>query len=408
MSVKRSYRATLIASFLGYVTQAIAINLLPLLFVTFQREFAVSLERLGLLVTVSFLVQMTVDLLASRYGDKLGYRVGSIAAQGFAVLGLMALSVLPYVLSDPYVGLMIGTVLMAIGGGLVEVLVSPIVDALPDGGGPGIMSVLHSFFSWGFLAVVLLSTAYFSAFGTENWRWLPILWAIPPFVTGVLFCIVPLPEPKTEEGGNKTVLRRLFSTPSFWLMLLLMLCAGSAEIAASQWASLFAETGLGVPKTMGDLIGPCSFALLMGIARIYFAGGNRARNMHRSLTVCGIGCVCGYLLIVLSPWPIMSLAGFGVCGFSVGLMWPGVLSLGAKEFPTGGTAMFSLLALSGDIGCSIGPGVVGAVSNAFQRAGAATVDALKWGIGVAAAFPVALVIAVRALHRNRMRAADKL
>lgn len=400
MRITHSYRATLIACFLGYVTQAIAINLLPLLFATFQREFAVSLKKLGLLITVSFLVQMAVDLLASRFGDKLGYRAGSIAAQAAAVLGLVSLSVLPYCLPDPYVGLMIGTVLMAIGGGLVEVLISPIVDALPSGGKPGIMSLLHSFFSWGFLAVVVLSTVYFVACGIEHWRWLPLLWAIPPFVTGVLFCLVPLPEPKTEEGGNKTVLRRLFASPQFWLMMLLMLCAGSSEIAASQWASLFAEVGLGVPKAMGDLLGPCGFALLMALSRVYFAGGQRAKNMTRSLTACGVGCVAGYLLIVLSQWPLLSLAGFGVCGFSVGLMWPGVLSLGAKEFPTGGTAMFSLLALCGDIGCSIGPGIVGGISNALQSAGQPTLLALKWGIAVATVFPLLLFVAVRIRHRK--------
>lgn len=400
MRITRSYRATLIACFLGYVTQAISINFLPLLFATFQREFAVSLEKLGLLITVSFLVQMTVDLLASRFGDKLGYRAGSIAAQVAAVLGLVSLSVLPYCLPEPYIGLMIGTVLMAIGGGLVEVLISPIVDALPNGGKPGIMSLLHSFFSWGFLAVVVLSTVYFAVCGIDNWRWLPLLWAIPPFVTGVLFCLVPLPSPKTEAGGNKMLLRRLFASPQFWLMMLLMLCAGSAEIAASQWASLFAEVGLGVPKAMGDLLGPCGFALLMALSRVYFAGGQRAKNMTRSLTACGVGCVVGYLLIVLSPWPLLSLAGFGVCGFSVGLMWPGVLSLGAKAFPTGGTAMFSLLALCGDIGCSIGPGIVGGISNALQSAGQPTLLALKWGLAAATAFPLLLFVAVRILRRK--------
>ncbi len=400
MRITRSYRATLIACFLGYVTQAISINLLPLLFATFQREFAVSLEKLGLLITVSFLVQMTVDLLASRFGDKLGYRAGSIAAQAAAVLGLIALSVLPYCLPDPYVGLMIGMVLMAIGGGLIEVLISPIVDAFPGEGKPGIMSLLHSFFSWGFLAVVLLSTAYFAVCGIESWRWLPLLWAIPPFVTGVLFCLVPIPDPKTEEGGNRTVLRRLFASPQFWLMMLLMLCAGSSEIAASQWASLFAEVGLGVPKAMGDLLGPCGFAMLMALSRVYFAGGRRAKNMTRSLTACGLGCVGGYLLIVLSPWPLLSLAGFAVCGFSVGLMWPGVLSLGAKAFPTGGTAMFSLLALCGDIGCSIGPGIVGGISNALQGAGQPTLTALKWGLAVVTVFPLLLFVAVRILCRT--------
>lgn len=403
MRIRHSYRATLVACFLGYVTQAIAINLLPLLFVTFQREFQVSLEKLGLLITMSFIVQIAVDLLASRYGDKLGYRVGSIASQVAAVVGLVSLSVLPYWLPNPYVGLMIGTVFMAIGGGLVEVLVSPIVDALPDGGKPGIMSLLHSFFSWGLLAVVLLSTVFFAVFGIENWRWLPVIWAVPPFVTGVLFCLVPLPNPKTEEGGNKAVLKRLFSAPSFWLMLLLMLCAGSSEVAVCQWASLFAESGLGVPKAMGDLIGPCGFALLMGLCRVYFAGGQRAKNLNRSLTMCGVVCVVGYALVVLSPWPLVSLLGFALCGFGVGLMWPGVLSLCSKSFPMGGTAMFSLLALCGDVGCSIGPGLVGSISNALEANAMPMLNALKWGIGTATVFPIILVVTLLVLQRMQKK-----
>ncbi len=406
MRISKSYRATLTACFLGYVTQAISINLLPLLFVTFQREFAVSLEQLGLLITVSFLTQMAVDLFAMRFGDKIGYRAGSVIAQVCAFLGLLALSVLPSVLGQPYVGLMLGTILLSVGGALVEVLVSPIVDAMPYGGKAGIMSLLHSFFSWGFLAVVLLSTVYFVVFGIENWQWLPLLWAIEPLVTGLLFCVVPLPEPKAQAGGNGSMLRRLFTSPLFWVLMLLMLCAGSSEIAASQWASLFAEEGLGVSKATGDLLGPCGFALLMGLARVYYAGGKRAKNLTRSLSFCGLGCVGGYLLIVLAPWPLVSLAGFAVCGFSVGLMWPGVLSLGTQAFPLGGTVMFSILALCGDVGCSVGPSIVGGISNALQSAGQSMVTALKWGLAGSMVFPFMLFVMVRILRRMRLKAKE--
>ncbi len=395
-----SYRLSLVASYLGYVTQAIAINFLPLLFVTFQREFSVSLEQLGLLVTASFVVQMTVDLLATRFGDRLGYRVGSVAAHIFAVAGLVALAVLPGLMPVPYVGLLVGTVLMAVGGGLIEVLISPMVDAMPFENKARVMNLLHSFFSWGFLAVVLLSTAFFALFGTEHWRWLALFWALVPFVTGVLFCFVPLPLPKTPEGAGGTVLRRLFSTRLFWLLMLLMLCAGATEIAASQWASLFAEIGLGVPKAVGDLLGPCAFALLMGISRVFFADNRRIRHLRRTLFWCGIGCVVGYLLIVLCPWPFVSLMGFGVCGFCVGVMWPGVLSLGAEAFSHGGTAMFSVLALCGDIGCSVGPWMVGTLSNALQSAGTTTLTALKWGLAVATVFPLVLAAAVGWLRRH--------
>ncbi len=396
-----SYRVSLVASYLGYVTQAIAINFLPLLFATFQREFAVSLEQLGLLITASFIVQMAVDLLATRFGDHLGYRAGAVAAHVFAVAGLAALAVLPSMLPVPYVGLLIGTVLMAIGGGLIEVLISPIVDAMPFENKARVMSLLHSFFSWGFLAVVLLSTAFFALFGTAQWRWLALFWALVPFATGVLFCCVPLPQPKTAPHESGAVLRRLCSTRVFWVFMLLMLCAGATEIAASQWASLFAEVGLGVPKAVGDLLGPCAFALLMGASRVFFASKQRANHLHRSIFWCGIGCVVGYLLIVLCPWPFVSLLGFGVCGFSVGVMWPGVLSLGAEAFPRGGTAMFSLLALCGDVGCSVGPGLVGALSNALQSSGTGTLTALKWGLAAATVFPLVLVLAVGVLRRRR-------
>ncbi len=401
MPKSTAYRVSLAACFLGYVTQAIAINFLPLLFAMFQREFAVSLEQLGLLVTVSFVVQMLVDLLATRFGDRIGYRAGAVAAHIAAVLGLVLLAVLPSALPNPYAGLLIGTVFMAIGGGLIEVLISPIVDAMPFEGKAGVMSLLHSFFSWGFLAVVLLSTAFFALFGTESWRWLALFWGIVPFVTGVLFCFVPLPASKTEAGGSGRLLKKLFCSPAFLLMMLLMLCAGATEIASSQWASLFAEVGLGVPKAMGDLLGPCAFALLMGLSRVLFAGSRLSEHLSASLFWCGVGCVMGYLLIVLSPLPMLSLAGFGVCGFSVGVMWPGVLSLGAQAFPTGGTAMFSVLALCGDIGCSIGPGVVGMLSNTLQNGGMTTLAALKWGLTAATLFPLVLVFAVVVLRRKQ-------
>ncbi len=401
MPNSNAYRVSLGACFLGYVTQAISINFLPLLFATFQREFTVSLEELGLLVTVSFIVQMLVDLLATRFGDRIGYRAGAIAAHVAAVMGLVLLAVLPSLLPDPYVGLLIGTVLMAIGGGLIEVLISPIVDAMPFDGKAGVMSLLHSFFSWGFLAVVLLSTAFFALFGTAYWRWLAVFWATVPFVTGVLFCFVPLPEPKTQAGGSGRMLKQLFRSPAFLLMLLLMLCAGASEIASSQWASLFAEVGLGVPKAVGDLLGPCAFALLMGTSRVIFSSKRLSSHLPTSLFWCGVGCVVGYLLVVLSPLPLLSLAGFGVCGFSVGVMWPGILSLGADAFPNGGTAMFSLLALCGDVGCSVGPSVVGSLSNTLQNAGLSTLAALKWGLAVAAVFPVLLVFMVGVLRRRK-------
>ena len=388
-----TYGWTLTACYLGYITQAISINLLPLLYVTFQNQFEISLQQIGLTATVIFVVQLSVDALATRYGRYISYRAGCVAAHIFATVGLVCMSFLPGLLPDPYVGVLISAVLLSVGGGLTEVLISPVVDAMPGERKTGAMSLLHSFYCWGVVAVVLLSTVFFALVGTSSWALLPLLWAMVPAVTAVLFVVVPMP-PKPEElaGGQGMTLRQLLSNGTVWLLLALMIFSGAAEMAPGQWASLFAEEGLGVSKTFGDLLGPCAFALLQGTSRILFAGFSRRWDPVRLLGVCGVGCVLGYLLIVLSPWPAVSLLGFCVAGLAVGPMWPGVLSVSSARYPTGGTTLFALLALCGDIGCSTSPGVVGAVSNGLQNGGFSLIASLRGGFGVCVLFPVLLTL----------------
>ena len=400
MHISKSYRATLLACFLGYVTQAIAINLLPLLFVTFQREFSISLEELGLLVMASFLVQMAVDLLASRFGDKLGYRAGSIAAQVFAVLGLICLSARPSLLSEPYVGLMLGTILMAIGGGLVEVLISPIVDAMPNGGKAGVMSLLHSFYCWGQLFTVLVSTICFIVFGIENWRWVAVLWAVIPIIDGILFCIVPMPDTAQTEADD-IGMRAIAKKPRFWLLALIMLCGGASELCISQWASAFAQMGLGVDKTLGDLMGPCMFAAFMGTARVLYAKLGHKMNIQNAMILCGALCAGSYLLAALAPHPALGLLGCAFAGFSVGIFWPCALSMGAGGIKNGGMAIFGLLALFGDAGCTVGPLLVGTVSDAFG-------GELSTGILTALVFPAFLIIGVLLFKRDLKKNGKKV
>jgi MFS family permease len=385
-----SYRHTLFASYFGYITQAIVNNLSPLLFLTFQRQFALSLSSLAVLVSLNFAVQLLIDMMAVRYIDRIGYRRAALGASVFCTLGLVSLGVLPFVLPEPYPGLVIAVVINAIGGGLLEVIISPIVEALPNENKTAAMSLLHSFYCWGYVGVILLSTLYFNTIGIENWRYLPILWALIPLGNVFLFSVVPV---RTLIGEHETPvpLRTLFTKRTFLLFFLIMICAGASEQAMSQWASFFAEAGLEVSKTTGDLLGPCAFAVLMGVSRVFFGIKQEAIKLTRVLMGAGLLCVLSYLLAVFSPFPLLSLAGCAVCGLSVGIMWPGTFSLASRIFPRGGTAMFALLALAGDAGCASGPGLVGLVMNATT---------LKTGLLLAIIFPLALFCGIWFLNRE--------
>lgn len=402
-----SYRHTRIACYMGYITQAIINNLSPLLFLTYQQEFSLSLSQISLMITVNFTVQIAVDLLSTKFVDRIGYRASMVLAQILSVAGLIGLGMLPALLA-PYTALILSTVLCALGGGLLEVLVSPILEALPSEHKASEMSLLHSFYCWGHVGVVLLSTAYFLLIGRSRWQALPLLWALIPLATGVLFARVPLC--KLTQDGQSMPVRRLAVTPVFWVFMLLMVCAGASEQAMSQWASLFAEKGLNVSKTLGDLLGPCAFATLMGLSRMLFGRAQRL-STHKALTISALGCVASYLITIFSPWPILSLAGCALCGFSVGVMWPGVFSTASAALPAGGTAMFALLALAGDVGCCVGPGLVGAISDSVTVQGKSLLSAifpdaelsqlaLKMGFFLAIIFPLLLLLGMALLKKQ--------
>lgn len=390
MAENRKYQRTLTACYLGFVTQSISANFAPLLFLTFQSTYGISLDRIALIPVVFYLTQLLVDLGASRFADKIGYRICVVASQVVSAAGLVLLAVLPEILPAPFPGILIAVVFYAIGSGLVEVLVSPIVEACPFENKDGMMSLLHSFYCWGAVGVILGSTLFFAVFGTENWRILTLIWALVPLVNIFQFLTCPI-ERLVEEGGNLP-LRRLLRLPLLWLMILLMICSGASEATMAQWASAFTESALGVSKTIGDLAGPCLFAVFMGIARMLYGKMSGKLNLVRTMLFSGILCVACYLLASLSPLPLLGLTGCALCGFSVGIMWPGTISLSSQKCPQGGTAMFAFLALAGDFGGTVSPAIVGGFS---ELAG----GNLKIGLLTATVFPLLLVTGILILIR---------
>ncbi len=384
MFKRDNYNNTVYACFTGYIVQAIVNNFAPLLFLTFQSELGVSLDRIAMLVTFNFGVQLVIDLLASRYVDKFGYRPCVYAAHILSAVGLIGLAVLPNLTGDPFVGLLIAVLIYAMGGGLLEVLISPIVEACPADHKEARMSLLHSFYCWGHMGVVLISTAFFAIFGIAHWRIMAVIWALVPLANLVFFMTVPIPS-LADEPVDGVPVRRLFGMREFWVLMLLMLCAGSCEQAVSQWASAFAERGLGVSKTVGDLTGPLFFAFMMGTSRVFYSKFSDKISLDRFMFCSALLCLISYLMASLTRTPVLGLLGCGLCGLSVGVLWPGTYSIAARSIRGGGTALFALLALAGDLGCGGGPALVGFVSDAAN-------GALKTGILAAIVFPLLLLV----------------
>lgn len=384
--MNKNYQRTIYACFVGYIVQAIVNNFVPLLFLTFEGTYGIEMGRITMLITINFGVQLVVDLLSAGFVDKIGYRISIVLAHLFSAAGLAGLVFLPGILPDAYTGLCISVVIYALGGGLIEVLISPIMESCPTDNKEKAMSLLHSFYCWGYVGVVLVSTIFFHLAGIENWRILTLLWVVIPVANGIVFLKSPI-APLIEEGESGLSMKELFRNKMFWLFLLMMLCAGASEQAVSQWASTFAEQGLGVTKTIGDLAGPMAFAILMGSARAFYGKFGDRLNLDRFMLASGVLCVFSYLCIALAPSPVVSLAGCGICGLSVGIMWPGSFSKASAAIRNGGTAMFALLALAGDLGCSGGPTLVGYVSSAAA-------DNLRIGILAAIVFPVLLIAAI--------------
>ena len=391
MSKQKNYKKTLTACYLGFVTQAISANFTPLLFLTFKGTYGISLEKIALIPLTFYLTQFFVDIVAAKYADKIGYRLCVIASQVLSSAGLILLTILPGVLPDPFIGILLAVVLYAIGSGLIEVLLSPIVEACPFENKDGVMSLLHSFYCWGAVGVILGSTLFFAVFGIVHWKILTIIWALIPLYNAINFISCPIE--KLSEDGSSMSIRQLLSVPMFWMMIFLMICAGSSEATMCQWASAFTESALKVSKLVGDWVGPCLFAAFMGIARMLYGKMSEKLNLTPTMLLCGFFAAVCYLLASLSSLAILGLIGCALCGLAVGIMWPGTISLSSRKCPTGGTAMFAFLALAGDLGATVGPVTVGKVAEL-------TGENLKNGLLAATIFPICMTLGLFFLYKH--------
>ena len=394
MIQRENYRKTLTACYLGFVTQAISANFTPLLFLTFKRTYGISLEKLAMIPLVFYFTQLLVDIVAAKYADKIGYRLCVIASQVLSSAGLLLLTFLPELMPNAFIGILIAVGLYAVGSGLIEVLLSPIVEACPFENKDGVMSLLHSFYCWGAVGVILGSTLFFAVFGIEHWKMLTCLWALIPLYDAVVFISCPIE--KLGEDGKSMGIRRLLSVPMFWMMIFLMICAGSSEATMCQWASAFTESALKVTKLAGDLAGPCLFAAFMGIARMLYGKLSGRLDLVKTMLLCSFSATVCYLLSSLASWAVLGLCGCALCGLAVGIMWPGTISLSSRKCPAGGTAMFAFLALAGDLGATAGPVLVGKVAEA-------TGENLKNGLLAATIFPVCMTLGLFFLYKRAQK-----
>ena len=386
--MKFDYQKTTYACFIGYIVQAIVNSFVPLLFVTFQKNYDIPLSKITLLITVNFMIQLLIDLLSAGFIDKIGYRASVIIAHICAAVGLMLLTFLPELTKDSFTGILIAVFVYAIGGGLIEVLISPIIEACPTDNKEAAMSLLHSFYCWGCTGVVLISTLFFALVGIDHWKILNLLWTILPIGNLILFAKVPIYS-LTEESEAGMNLKELFHEKIFWILMVMMVCSGASEQAVSQWASTFAEEGLGITKTLGDLVGPMAFSILMGLSRLIYGKYGDQLDLDKFMKLSCILCILSYLCISLIPIPMVELMACGICGFSVGIMWPGTYSKAAAALRRGGTLLFAMLALAGDLGCSGGPTLVGFVSSAAGN--------MRMGILAGIIAPVLLLVGMYVL-----------
>lgn len=388
----KPYKKTVMACFIGAISQAIVVNFAPLLFVTFQNIFGIPLEEITVLISLNFITQFSTDLVASKYAKRIGYRKCLIAAHSMAGGGLIMMAFLPQII-NPFAALIMATIIYAVGGGLLEVLTSPLLEACPTKNKSAIMSLMHSFYSWGVVGVVIVSTVFFELFGIHNWAVMACIWAMVPLGNIILLSTAPMYE-ISDSGEDKPNYKQLFSQKVFWLIIIIMLCSGAAELAVSQWASTFVEQGFHLSKSTGDLIGVGGFAAFMGLSRvIYSKCANRISPM-RAIALSTCLCIVSYLMIGLSNSGVIGLMGCVICGFSVGILWPGTLSMASEKVVSGGTTMFALCALGGDIGCTSGPALAGFMTGVLG-------GDLRLGILCSIIFPILLIVALGLLKEDK-------
>lgn len=388
--MKSKYTMTKIACYVGYVVQAVVNNFLPILFIALQNIYGLSYEQLARIILFNFLTQMVTDFITPKILAIIGYRKAAMLAHISASAGLVFLGILPKIMESTYFAIIISMVITAFGSGLIEVILSPMVDMLPTSNKAGSMSILHSFYCWGQAFTIIATTVMVMFFGFEGWANIPIIWAVIPFVNIFSFSFVPIIEP--EKDQKTASLKQLFQNKSFILFLIMMLCSGAAEITMAQWASMFAQQSLGVSKAVGDLAGPCAFAIFMGAGRIWYANVSHKVSFRKTVIVLSVLCAICYIVVGLCDIPSVALVCCALCGFTVSIFWPGTYAEGSNTFKNGGPVMFSAFAMLGDIGCSLGPWLSGVVADGYG---------LNWGFVASAIFPVLMIISIFLLISNK-------
>lgn len=348
-----------------FIIQALIINFPPILFLHFSTTYGIPLSKITFLVIINFACQFCLDMLSAIFAKHLSYKVMIVASNILAALGLASYAFLPEILPNAYLGLVIATLISAMGSGLIEVIANPIMQSCPKPKKNFSMGFLHSFYCWGALGVVLISTLLLLWTGMGSWKLLALLWALIPAVNTVIFLVSPMNQPSAELEETSS-LSKLVKTKMFWLFIFIMILGGACEQAMAQWASAFAETVLTeiniVPesaKLFGDLLGPCFFALTMALSRMIYPKVCEKYDLRRVMILSSILCAICYAVAAITQNPFVSLIGCGVCGFSVGIMWPGTLDLAGKTCTFVGTALFAMLSLAGDLGCLTGPALIG-------------------------------------------------
>lgn len=392
--MKKNYKKTMFACYLGFITQAISANFAPLLFLTFHKIYSIPLGKIALISTTFFFTQLLVDVFCAKFVDRIGYRKSIVMSETCSALGLVGLAFLPEICGNPFIGIIISVIIYAIGSGLIEVLCSPIVEACPFENKDSVMSLLHSFYCWGSVGVIVLSTLFFAVFSIDNWKSLACIWALVPIYNVYNFMTCPIEN--LVEDGNTMGIRRLLKVPMFWVAIVLMICAGASELSMAQWASAYTESAIGLSKTIGDLAGPCMFAVMMGISRVIYGKYGEKLNLMNFMIGSGALCLVCYLMAALSENPLIGLIGCIVCGFSVGIMWPGTISISSKQLPSGGTAMFALLAMAGDLGGAFGPSLVGNITQSAN-------DNLQVGMLAGCVFPLILIVSIAVMKLGQRK-----
>ena len=391
----QNYKITKYTCYLFYVLQGTLLNLTPLLFVPLMEQYGLSYMKLGALASVNFATQLIVDIVLSKLTDKHRYRISLRLSASAAFIGYMIFAWAPGRLGDPYTWLLIGTVVYSIGAGLMEITISPLIHALPDKAKGKSMAILHSFYAWGVVLTVIVSTSVLAIIGRDKWNFIVTGWLIVPVIGFILSCIMPVPKPESGENERTAGSFRILIKPAFILFLAMIFFGSCAEAVMTQWSSAFLERAVGLDKLIGDIAGMSMFALMLGLCRMASAALDKKISLSTYMMLGTIGAVICYIIVSVSNVAAVSLIFCALTGFMVGMLWPGTLVLAADAFPKAGAWLFAYLAVAGDLGGVFGPWITGAIAD---RSG------LNAGLGAAAIFPVIGLICM-IIYKRRTRSA---